>query len=161
MDDQGHFAWRLCFTIYAVNRVNRAFGRFHQAIAGDSGLAYLKLVLLNSLRDDGALSISQLSARVGVEPNTLSPLLKRMADVGVITRERAPDDERRVQVTITRKGRDLLAKADELVQQGFAEPGPDQADADRAVRLLQGVRGRLEKADPPRLEIDPRALAEA
>jgi MarR family transcriptional regulator, organic hydroperoxide resistance regulator len=155
-DDRDHFARRLCFNVYTVNR---AFGRFYQAIAGDSGLTYLKLVILNTLKNDGALSISELSARAGVEPNTLSPLLKKMARVGVLTRERASDDERRVLIEITEKGRRLLARADALVQQGFAELGLDQAEADRAVRFLQDVRDRLDKADPPRLEIDPRELA--
>ncbi len=155
-DDPNSFTRRLCFNVYAANR---AFVRFYQAIAGDSGLTYLKLVLLSALRDEGPLAISELSARAGVEPNTLSPLLKKMAGVGVVTRERAPEDERRVLIEITPKGRDLLARADALVQQGFAELGLDPEESARTIRFLEDLRERLDASNPPRLRIDPEELA--
>ncbi len=154
-EDPYPFTRRLCFNVYATNR---AFVRFYQAIAGDSGLTYLKLVLMSALRDEGPLAISELSARAGVEPNTLSPLLKKMASAGVVTRQRARDDERRVLIEITPKGRGLLSRADALVQQGFAELGLDPEESARTMRFLEDLRERLDAANPPRLKIDPQEL---
>lgn len=142
---------RLCFNVYATNR---AFGRFYQAALSESGLTYPKLVILNTLKDAGALTISDLSTRAGVEPNTLSPLLKKMAEFGVITRQRSIEDERRVMIALTDVGRDVLRRADAVVQQGFAELDLDFAQCMQTVQFLEDVRERLDKADPPKLRTD-------
>lgn len=145
------FTRRICFNVYAVNR---AFGRFYQAAISESGLTYPKFVILNTLKDAGPLTVSDLSTRAGVEPNTLSPLLKKMASFGVLTRERDPEDERRVMIALTETGRTLLARADAVVQQGFAELGLDYEQSQQAVQFLDQLRTRLDAIDPPKLRID-------
>lgn len=152
MTDPIHaFTRRLCFNVYATNR---AFGRFYQAILSDSGLTYPKMVILNTLKEAGPLNISDLSSRAGVEPNTLSPLLKNMAAFGVVTRERLPEDERRVVITLTDKGLTLLNRADALVQEGFAQLGLDYEDSVKAVEFLDDLRRRLDQSDPPKLRAE-------
>lgn len=155
---QDHFTQRLCFNIYATNR---AFNRFYQAIISESGLTYLKFVILGTLRDDGPLMVSELSARAGVEANTLSPLLKKMAAAGLVTRARAPEDERRVVIGLTEKGQKLLERADEVVAQGFDTLGLDMGETMRAMRYLEDVRARLDASDPPKLHLDPQELSES
>ncbi len=153
-DDQrpsDQFTNRICFNIYAANR---AFGRFYQAAISESGLTYPKFVILNALKDAGPLTISDLSTRAGVEPNTLSPLLKKMADFGVLTRERDAQDERRVMIALTEKGRLLLERADAIVQQGFAELDLDFAQAMQSVQFLDTLRKRLDEVDPPKLRLE-------
>ena len=148
---QNDFTRRICFGVYAANR---SFGRFFQAILSESGLTYPKFVILNTLKDAGPLTVSDLSTRAGVEPNTLSPLLKKMAGFGVLTRERDARDERRVMIALTDKGQELLGRADAIVLQGFAELGLDFEKSMRAVQFLEDLRSRLDKADPPKLLID-------
>lgn len=150
-DDTFHFTQRICFNIYATNR---AFGRFYQATISESGLTYPKFVILNTLKDAGALTVSDLSTRAGVEPNTLSPLLKKMAEFGVLTRERNAEDERRVMIALTDLGRKLLAQADGIVQEGFAELGLDYEKSMAAVQYLEELREKLDKADPPKLRAE-------
>jgi DNA-binding MarR family transcriptional regulator len=147
-DESDHFTQRICFSTYATNR---AFGRYYQATIADTGLTYLKFAILNTLKDAGPLTISDLSNRASVEPNTLSPLLKKMAAFGTITRERAPEDERRVIITLTDMGRTLLERADSVVQQGFAELDLDYEQAMQAMQFLKDLREKLDNADPPKL----------
>ena len=66
----------LCYNVYALNL---AFGRFYQAAFGETGFTYPKFLVLKVLSEQGALSLSDLSARIGVEPNTLSPMVKKMS----------------------------------------------------------------------------------
>lgn len=150
-DTKHHFTQRICFNVYATNR---AFNRFYQATISESGLTYPKFVILNALKDAGPLTISDLSTRAGVEPNTLSPLLKKMAEFGSITRQRDAHDERRVHIALTEKGRRLLERADETVQQGFAELGLDYAKCMEAVHFLEDLRSKLDKSDPPKLRVE-------
>lgn len=137
-----------CFTAY---KLNRSFARFYQTVFADTGLTYPKYVILNVLAEDGALAISQLSERAGVENNTLSPLLKRMADFGVIARERDPEDERRVVITLTPMGRSALKAARAAVANGFAELGLDPEEVKRSIVYMGHAQAKLEKASPRKL----------
>lgn len=138
----------LCFNIYSLNR---SFGRFYQAAFSQTGLTYSKFVILMALDADGPMSISALSKRASVEPHTLSPIVKKMAEFGAITRQRADDDERRVELAITAKGREVLERARAVVGAGFDELGIDADQMLQAMQFLATTRERVEKADPPKL----------
>ncbi len=143
-----------CFEAYALEK---AFGRYYQSLFGDTGLTYPKYLVLLALQENGPLSVGQLSAIVGVETNTLSPLLKRMAEFGAIHRARAADDERRVDLSLTELGEKVLTAANQTLQQGWGELGLDQKSVDSAVALMRLARSRLEQVDPPRMptSVDP------
>ena len=64
--------------------LHHAFGRFYQTAFAETGLTYAKYVMLKALVEKGKMSLSELSARLGVEPNTVSPLAKKMAGVGTV-----------------------------------------------------------------------------
>ena len=141
----------LCFHIYSLNR---SFGRYYAATFSETGLTYPKFVILMALDADGPMSISALSTQAGVESNTLSPLLKKMAEFGAITRQRAEDDERRVEVGITPMGRDILVRAKEVIAKGFLELGVDPERMVDALRFLEDTRAKVDQADPPKLSFD-------
>ncbi|MEL7255573.1 MAG: MarR family transcriptional regulator [Pseudomonadota bacterium] len=141
----------LCFNIHALHR---SFGRYYQAAFSETGLTYPKFVILMALDSAGPMSVSDLSGHAGVEANTLSPLLKKMATFGAITRARAEADERRVEVAITPMGQEILTRARAVIAEGFAEL---QIDPDRmadVLSFLSEVRGKVQKADPPKLSFD-------
>jgi MarR family transcriptional regulator, organic hydroperoxide resistance regulator len=57
------------------------------------------------------LTVRELSELVSLEPATISPLLKRLEAIGYLTRRRAVDDERNLQVSLTAQGRTLRRRA--------------------------------------------------
>ncbi|WP_415919803.1 MarR family winged helix-turn-helix transcriptional regulator [Tateyamaria sp. SN6-1] len=142
---------QLCFGAYSLNR---AYGRYYQAAFNETGLTYPKLVILMVLDEAGPLTVSELSSRAAVEPNTLSPLLKKMASFDLITRKRAEEDERRVVLTIADKGRVVLARAQKVISDGFAELGLDPVKVAEAVAFLRDARAIIEAAEPKRLNLD-------
>lgn len=150
-DQDDALARLLCFNTYALNR---AFGRYYQAAFSETGLTYPKFVILTVLDEAGPMTVSELSARAAVEPNTLSPLLKKMASFGLISRQRAESDERRVVLGLEAAGRTVLARARAVVMDGFAELGLDATAVAQAVAFLQDARRAVEAADPPRLNLD-------
>ncbi len=150
-DRTDQFTRRVCFSVYATHR---AFNRYYQTMLSETGLTYPKLVILYSLSENGPLTVSDLSARAGVEPNTLSPLLKKMAEFGTITRERAPEDERKVVIRLTEMGQAILERADTTVLKSFSELNLDYEQAMQAVLFLETTREQLDKATPTKLHID-------
>ncbi|MDU8910847.1 MarR family winged helix-turn-helix transcriptional regulator [Aestuariicoccus sp. MJ-SS9] len=98
----------LCFDLYAAHQ---AFGRVYKPLLDPLGLTYPQYLVMTTLWAQSPLSVGQIGRRVGLETNTLTPLLKRMEQAGLIQRRRARDDERRVVVTLTDAGRDMQARA--------------------------------------------------
>lgn len=141
----------LCFNVYSLHR---SFGRYYQAAFSETGLTYPKFVILMALDRGGPMSVSDLSIRAGVEANTLSPLLKKMAEFGAINRARSETDERRVDVAITKMGHDILTRAREIIALGFNDLQIDPDRMLKAMTFLGEVRMKVEDADPPKLNLD-------
>jgi MarR family transcriptional regulator, organic hydroperoxide resistance regulator len=102
---------QLCFALATASRaVVRAYG----PLLDDVGITYPQYVTLLALWDDPdrPLTVGELGTRLHLDSGTLTPLLKRLEHLGLVTRRRDPDDERRVLVTLTGPGlalRDRLA----------------------------------------------------
>ncbi|SMR81801.1 DNA-binding transcriptional regulator, MarR family [Aliiroseovarius halocynthiae] len=140
--------FQLCFEISGLHR---SMSRFYQRAFEETGLTYAKYIILVVLENSGPQSVSELSQRAGVEANTLSPLLKKMAGFGTLTRQRAEDDERRVEIAISDKGQKMLDRAKMVVFQGLSELDIDADALDGAIRLFSETRTKLDAIDPPRL----------
>lgn len=149
--DIGPIEGKLCFAAY---KVNRAFSRYYQTLFAETGLTYPKYIILSVLSENGPLTVTQLSERAGVEANTLSPLLKRMAEFGVVARDRDAKDERRVLIALTEMGRKVLAAAQTVVEDGFVQLGLDPGDVAKALAFAEVTQRALGAADPPKLTME-------
>ena len=150
-DDLNALKELLCFNVYSLNR---SFARFYQSAFSETGMTYAKFVVLMVLSADGPMSVTALSNQAGVEANTLSPILKKMADFGLVTRKRATDDERRVELDITPKGREVLARGQAVVEEGFANLGIATDQLVNVIKFLDATREVVDDADPPKLSLD-------
>ena len=148
MEQKSNLNDMACFQVYTLHH---AFGRYYQAAFAETGLTYAKYVILKALAEQTEMSLSELSARLGVEPNTVSPLAKKMAGFGVIERVRDSDDERRIVLRLTRYGLDILKAADQAAIQSFADLGLSPDDASQAIAVMSRLRTAMEKANPERI----------
>ena len=102
---------QLCFALYTASR---AVVRTYGPLLDEAGLTYPQYVTMMVLWEDPQRprSVGELGGRLHLDSGTLTPLLKRLAAMGYVTRARDADDERRVLVTLTAGGlalRDRLA----------------------------------------------------
>lgn len=136
---------QICFALYDTSRaVIRAYGPVLDAL----GLTYPQyLVMLVLWEAEGPLPVGELVRALHLDTGTLTPLLKRLVQQGLVERNRDPQDERRVLITLTPAGRDLRSRAVDVPQQVFGRCDID-ADTTRVLRdsLAQVMRG-LERAD--------------
>ncbi|MCA0329501.1 MAG: MarR family transcriptional regulator [Actinobacteria bacterium] len=102
---------QLCFALY---RASRAVIRSYGPALDELGLTYLQYLTMMVLWEEQPLSVGEIGERLHLDSGTLTPLLKRLEDAGLVTRERDPQDERRVAVGLTRSGRALRAKAEDV-----------------------------------------------
>ena len=91
--------------LFSVMSRNR--GRLAQA---RSGLSLSQLGLLDAIVDRGPLPVGEIAAHAGVAGPTATRMLKQLERDGIVTRERSPADERRVMVTLTDRGREIVER---------------------------------------------------
>ena len=99
---------QLCFALYSSSLL---MTKLYKPVLGALGLTYPQYLALLVLWEADAVSVRELGDKLYLDSGTLTPLLKRMEAAGLLTRERATDDERRVVVALTPAGRALRRKA--------------------------------------------------
>ena len=98
----------LCFAVYSANL---AFGKAYKPILEELGLTYTQYVTIIALWEQDNQTVSGLGEKLFLESNTLTPMLKKLEAMGYLERQRDPEDERQVRVSLTKNGRRLREKA--------------------------------------------------
>jgi DNA-binding MarR family transcriptional regulator len=143
LDDQ------VCFALYRASRaVIRAYGPLLEPL----GLTYPQYVTLLALWEGDDLSVKALGARLALDSATLTPLLKRLEQQGLVEKRRDEEDERVVRVKLTAEGRALQLRARSLPEALACRLGDvgDRAFLERLGRLrkeLEELTCRLEEEE--------------
>jgi DNA-binding MarR family transcriptional regulator len=95
---------QVCFDLYAASR---AVTNAYRPVLSELGLTYPQFLVLIVLWEHGTRTVRELADVLRLDHGTLTPLLRRMEGNGLITRRRAPTDERFVEVTLTGRGDQL------------------------------------------------------
>jgi MarR family transcriptional regulator, organic hydroperoxide resistance regulator len=133
----------LCFAIYSANL---AFGRAYKPILEQLGVTYTQWIAIVALWEEDNQSVGSLSGKLFLESNTMTPILKKLEQMGYLVRRRDPSDERQVIVSLTDAGRALREKGFQRNLVAATGLCPDEfATVQRAVsavrdNLLQTVR---------------------
>ena len=99
---------QVCFPVYAASRL---ITRGYQPYLDKLGITYPQYLVLLVLWETDALPVNDIARRLILNTNTITPLLKRMEEQGILSRERSASDERKVLIKLTDKGRSMHEKA--------------------------------------------------
>ncbi len=130
---------QLCFPLYAAARQVTGL---YAPLLKPLGLTYTQYLVFLVLWETDGLKVSELGERLFLDSGTLTPLLKKLSDRGLIERRRREDDERVVEIFLTEEGRALRAKAEGIpsaVSACLPLSGPDAAEL---YRILYGILAR-------------------
>lgn len=97
----------LCFAVYSANL---AFGRAYKPILEELGVTYTQWIAIVALWEEDNQTVKELGEKLFLESNTLTPILKKLEELGYLRRQRDPTDERQVIVSLTEEGRRLREK---------------------------------------------------
>jgi DNA-binding MarR family transcriptional regulator len=111
--DQLKLSNQICFPVYAASRL---ITREYQPHLDELGITYPQYIALMVLWEKDEISVNEITQKLILNTNTVTPLLKRMELQGLITRQRSNTDERKVIVKLTDKGKTLEEKAAEIPQ---------------------------------------------
>ncbi len=99
---------QLCFALYSASL---AMTKLYKPLLETLGLTYPQYLVMLVLWEQDGLTVSALGERLFLDSGTLTPLLKRMEQSGLVSRQRSVEDERRVEVRLTPDGRKLKTRA--------------------------------------------------
>ncbi|PWJ61143.1 MULTISPECIES: MarR family winged helix-turn-helix transcriptional regulator [unclassified Fibrobacter] len=102
---------QLCFRLYTASRlVTQAY----RPLLDKLKITYPQYLVMLILWESDNVCISTITERLLLETNTVTPLLKRMEDLGLIKRMPSKEDARQKIISLTTKGRKLQDKAKEV-----------------------------------------------
>ncbi len=67
-------------------------------------------LVLQALGLDGARSIASIGQQLGLTPSTMTGIVDRLEDLGLVRRERDPNDRRATVLHLTRKGQTVFKR---------------------------------------------------
>jgi DNA-binding MarR family transcriptional regulator len=132
---------QLCFPLYAASRL---ITREYQPYLDELGITYPQYLVLLVLWEDDALVVSEISERLILNTNTLTPLLKRMEVLGLISRKRTEKDERKVVVRLTKKGQHIKKKASSIPFELASGLSKCSLSADRLLKLRENLNALID-----------------
>ena len=102
---------QLCFPLYACSR---EIVKKYNPHLDNVGLTYTQYIVMLVMWEDGRISVKKLGEKLYLDSGTLTPVLKKLEQKGLITRSRCKGDERCLDVCLTDKGEALKEKAVEV-----------------------------------------------
>lgn len=112
---------QLCFRLY---NLSKAMNKLYMPLLKELDLTYPQyLVMLALWEENEAISIKKLGEKLDLDSGTLSPLLKRMEKLQLISRVRNNQDERSVEIHLSAHGKNIKSKAKHIPAKLFALTG--------------------------------------
>ncbi len=135
---------QLCFKLYAASR---AVIRAYKPMLDQLNLTYPQYLVMLVLWEWQAApplqpTVKALGERLLLDSGTLTPLLKRLEQLGMLVRQRSSEDEREVHPLLTEAGSELRERVQPLRSQLLCERG---VDLDELAELRSHVGGLLER----------------
>ncbi|QPM89203.1 MarR family winged helix-turn-helix transcriptional regulator [Pseudooceanicola algae] len=131
----------ICFNLYAASH---AFIRLYTPHLDRLALTYPQFLVLLLLHDRDGQQVGELGRALSMETNTLSPLLKRLGDMGLITRQRSKKDARRVAICLTDAGRTKATAVADVPGCIAREKGLSADGYRHTLEMLKALRGWID-----------------
>lgn len=133
---------QLCFPLYACSKeIVRRYAPFLKEI----DLTYTQYITMMVLWEKKEINVKELGKRLFLDSGTLTPVLKRLEQKKLISRQRDSRDERNLIVRLTAEGEQLKEKAVEIPHKMAGCVSLSGSDAEELYQLLYKVLNAFEK----------------
>lgn len=133
---------QLCFSLYSTAL---AMNKVYRKLLKQLGLTYPQYLVMLVLWEQDEMMVSDIGARLFLDSATLTPLLKRLEALGMVSRTRAVNDERQVIIALTAEGKALKLKAKAVPEGVLCASQCSIEELGIVKKQLDGLRERLMK----------------
>lgn len=134
----------LCFALYSANH---AMHGVYKGLLKEIGLTYPQFLAMTVLWETNNVPVGRITSKLQLDTNTLTPLLKRLEAMGLVTRTRNTKDERQVILKLTRKGRALKKKTEHFGTCIFSSTGISMEEVIDLQGRIMKLRDNLRAAE--------------
>ncbi len=107
--------------LISLRQIIRATDLYSRQLSKQVGLTAPQLMILQAIRNLGAVSISKLSNEVSLSQATVTSILDRLETRELVARHRSTQDKRVVHATLTDAGTSMLEQAPTPLQDLFSQ----------------------------------------
>lgn len=107
---------QLCFPLYVCAK---GIVKLYRPYLKPLGLTYTQYIAMMVLWEKKEVTVSEMGQALYLDSGTLTPLLKKLEQKGLLTRRRTPGDGRGVLAAITKRGEALQGAAAHVPEQLF------------------------------------------
>jgi DNA-binding MarR family transcriptional regulator len=135
----------------AVRRIVQALRIASRATENRFGVSAAQLFVLQKLAEGGSASVNDLAARTLTHQSSVSVVVQRLEDRGLVERATSPADARRMVLSLTGAGRSLVRKSPQAAQERLIDAIKRLPSSDRrtlATLLDRVAREALGEAAP-------------
>ena len=102
---------QMCFKLYALSR---QFTARYRPVLEKLDMTYPQYLVMLVLWKEKSITVKELGNRLYLDSGTLTPLLKRLEQKGLLSRQRDAADERSVIVSVSAAGKEMMQKAKKI-----------------------------------------------
>jgi DNA-binding MarR family transcriptional regulator len=106
--------------LVSLRRIMRATDLHSRKLGKSVGLTTPQLVVIRAIGEKGLPTASDIARAVSLSQATVTTILNRLEENGLLTRERSTEDRRRVKVQLTERGKSVLREAPLPLQESFS-----------------------------------------
>ena len=135
--------------IYLMRRLMQTAERYTKELNKKFSVSAPQVACLLALLDDGPTSPSQIAKKIMVESSTVTGIIDRLEQKGLVARTRISRDRRVITVELTEAGRRLAENAPPPIQQKIVKGLSKIDDAERAqiIRTLNKLTEMVDADD--------------
>ena len=119
-----HLDQQLCFALYSTSL---AMTKVYKPLLDKLGLTYPQYLIMLIMWQNDGLALKDIGEQLQIDSGALTPVIKRMEAMGLLIRTRNPQNERTLEIRLTKAGWAMQEQAVQVnrtvgVSCGMAEP---------------------------------------
>jgi DNA-binding MarR family transcriptional regulator len=140
--------------LIALRRVIRATDLHSKYLAKTTGLTAPQILLLQTLRDKGQITIGELAQEVSLSQATVTTILDRLEKREMVYRQRSQTDKRKVHAFLTDNAQEILKNAPIPLQEQFTRQFSDLQEWEQTM-IISALKRVAQMMDAQHIDASP------
>ncbi|KZY89159.1 transcriptional regulator, partial [Oleiphilus sp. HI0072] len=140
--------------LVSLRRVIRATDLHSKHLAKTTGLTAPQILLLQTIRNKGEVSIGELAHDMSLSQATVTTILDRLEKREFVYRERSKEDKRKVHAYLTDAGLEVLKDAPTPLQDQFAKQFNDLQEWEQTM-IISSLQRVAQMMDAQHIDASP------
>ncbi|WP_455717735.1 MarR family winged helix-turn-helix transcriptional regulator [Anaerosporobacter sp.] len=133
---------QLCFSLYAASR---EVIKLYKPLLDKYGLTYTQYIAMIVVWEHEKITVKEMGQKLHLDSGTLTPVLKKLESMDLITKYRDKNDDRVVIVELIEKGRSLKEEILDVPNQIFCMIGADNEEIVALKEMLDQLLTKFKK----------------